>query len=451
MTGTLTSRRFLAVLALGLALRAPGLLFNGTSDLMEAVLDWGADVVALGLARGFSVNYGVLSFAFFGACAAIAESIPRFWWLPEKAFIIAFEAGVFWALLRFVPGRAGLITMAYWLNPWFIWHGAYQGFWDSPHLFFALCGVLVLARRQDRTAWMTAGLLLFCSGQFKPQGIIHFAAPLGLFLAVDALRGRWKPFVWYASGFGAAAAVTALLLCAGGASPLALVHNFQSSLVNRPWLSNGGPGLWRFVSFAAMQWQGLEGDVTLWRVSIPALLAISALTSLGLLGVFLAFFRRLSQRGPVTAASVYLVFVFGALVVSQFGLRSHVNHSYPAILLLVPLLAGERRLRWAWAVMMGITALALVRRYGMGVEVFLPRDVVLDQYGNAGALATAIKAVPAFSTPDGLIEIQAAVNGRLLGLVSHETISMLSLVVFAAACVLVAGLFRIAGSKDPAS
>jgi hypothetical protein len=444
----LSPRQLLGIVALGLVLRAPGLRCNGSSDMMENMFDWGSDVVALGLSKGFTINYGILSYAFFGACTAVADWMPRFWWLPEKVVTIAFEAGVFWALLRLVaPVRARLIAVAYWLNPWFIWHGAYQGFWEGPHIFFALSAVLVLTRRQDWRAWLAVGVLLFCSGQFKPQGIVHFAAPLGLYLTIDALRGRWQPLAWYTSGFAAAAVIVSLLLWSGGASPLALVENFRSALLSRPWLSNGGPGLWRFVSYVAMQVQGLEGEVTLWRVSIPWLLAISAVTSLGLLALFLALFTRLSEGGPPTAWSVYLVFVCGALVVSQFGLRSHINHSYPAILLFIPMLADHRGLRWAWGAMLGVTALAHVTRYGMGESAFLPSDPVLARYGNADALVAAIKALPEYAAPDRLLQFQASVSDWLNRLATHEVISMLSLAVFAAACVLTAGLFDLTRAR----
>lgn len=440
------SPRFpLAIWIAGLLLRAPGLFLNGNPDLIEIMFSWGTRVLSLGLAQGFDINYGILSYAAFGAAAALAEEMPRYWFLPVKAFTLAFEAAAVWALLRLArpPMRVWVLAVV-WLNPWFILHGAYLGFWEAPHILCALLAVLVLAQAQDRRAWLAVGVLLFCSSQFKPQGLLHFAAPLGLYLAVHAMRGRPRPLLWYCAGFGAAAAIASLLLWAGGASPLVLIDNVRSAMLSRPWLSNGGLGIWRFVTFVAMEWQGMEGPITLWKVSIPWLLTVSALSSLVLLALFVRFLSGLADDRQPSAWSVYLVLVFGALVLSQFGLRSHINHTYPALLLLIPLLPGRRTMQVAWGVTMALMLLAHAAAYGIGDAGMLPSDDVLAKYQYADRLADLVRPLSAVTEPDAVLRMQAVVTAWLARLATDRWLSVLSLLVFAAACVLTAGLFTMA-------
>jgi hypothetical protein len=439
------ARLLLVLFLVGLGLRVPGLLFGGSNDLWDSVLDWGTDVVALGLPKAFGRAYGVFSFALFGLAARLAEEVPRFWWLPYKAMVIAFEAGVLLALLRIVrPAVRRTVLFAYWLNPWFIWHGAYQGFWEGPPLLFGLLAVLALKARPNWRGWMLAGVLLFISGEFKPQGWIHFGAPLGVFLACEWWRGRTTSLQGFLAGFGTATLITGGWLWAGGASPWALADNLRTVLVTQPWLSNGGPGLWRFVSYISMQAQGISGEVFLWRFAPPWLLAVSGVVTIALAALFVAFARSLSSSGKAPASAAYLLITFGALAVSQFGLRAHLNHTYAALVLLIPLVIERRRWLVAWGSMLAVVALAHVSSYGMGSPALLPPDALLARYGHADALAAAVKRVPAFVAPDLLIQWQIRINATLMGLVSQQTVSFLSAGVFAAACVLASGLLSMA-------
>ncbi len=439
------SRSLLTIWIIGLLVRVPGLFVNGNPDMIENTFSWGTSVLTLGLAKGFGINYGILSYASFGVTTAFAEMMPRFWFLPEKVLTLIVEVAAVWVLLRLCrPSMRVWVLAAVWLNPWFILHGAYLGFWEGPHILCALLAVWVLSQAQDRRAWLTVGVLLFCSWQFKPHGILHFAAPLGLYLAVHAVRGRPRPLLWYCTGVGAAAVVTSLLLWAGGASPFALIDNLKSAMLSRPWLSNGGLGIWRFVTFVAMWWEGMDGPVTLWRVSAPWLLALSALSSLALLGLFLSLFWRLADSRQPSAWSVYIVLATGALVFSQFGLRSHINHTYPAMFLLIPLLPGQRRMQVAWATTMVLMLLAHLSIYGIGAVPLLAPEPFLAQFPYAERLAALVRALPAMTTPDTILRAHMWVNGWLKEMVSETTLSLLSLVVFAAACVLTLELARMA-------
>ncbi len=441
-------RAWWSLVALGLVLRLPGLLFGGMADVYEFILDWGGDVRSLGLAEGFSINYGALSFAAFGVAAWLGEQVPRFWWAPYKVIVIALDAAVLAALVR-VAGRsaARLILFAYWLNPWFIWHGAFQGFWDSAHLWMGLLAVLACRdARLGRAGWAAAGALLFLSWQFKPQGLVHFAVPVGLLLALWAVRGVRRPLLTYSAGFLVLFAVTSLLFLSAGGSAWAVLDNFRSSSGDMR-LSNGGVGLWRFVSLLYMRANGLAGEVHTVRMPLPLLALGASVTAAVSGGLLLALAVRLGRRALFSWSDVYLMMTAGALVVAQFGPRAHINHTYGALVLLVPLIGQNRWLRIGWLGAVGIQAVAHLSRYGMGAAALLPPEAVIERYGHAGAIADGVRSLPAFTAPDAMLRFQQWVNDVLAILPGPDAVSVLGLPMAVCAAALVVGLFRLAGES----
>ena len=372
-----------------------------------------------------------------------------------RRFALLFEIGVLFALLRFVPARwSRVVWIACWLNPWFIWHGAFQGFWEGPHILFGLLAVLALRRdaadvfaggdafRPAPRAWALCGVLLFISWQFKPQGLLHFAAPLGLLLALHFWRGRRQPLWWYAGGLAVAAALTSLLIWSAGGSLFALVDNVRST-GNEARLSNGAPGLWRFVVAIYMQVRGIAGEVYTLRLP-PVWVIVTSGAAMALsLAILAAFAWRLRGQGP-TARDAYLMLAAGTLVMSQFAPRAHINHTYGAMVLLIPLLPLHRRLRLAWIAAVAVQAYAHVSRYAMGTPLLLPPDRALPRYEHSGPLVDLVRAVPAYASGDGLLRAQTAVNDAIAQLPGHVFVSMMSVVMFAAAVVMLRALFEIA-------
>ena len=152
----------IGLFVLGLLLRLPGIFFNGQLDLDTLIFLWGTAVKQLGLGAGFQENYGPFSFAVYGISASLAEQLTRFWWLPYKVIEIALEIGLLVVLYQLLTEERKRWTLiVYWLNPWFILHGAWQGFWEGAHTLCALLAVVVLVRtKQPRRAWLTVGALL---------------------------------------------------------------------------------------------------------------------------------------------------------------------------------------------------------------------------------------------------------------------------------------------------
>ena len=218
----------------GLIARLAGVFFNGMADLPQMLLDWGFSVVRHGLAAAFSINYGVLSYAAFGVAAAAAELVPRFWWAPYKLIILAFDIAVLLALVHIVsPDRRRLALVLYWLNPWFVLHEAFQGFWEAPHILCGLLAVLAARRSSTTAAWGLAGVWLMLSAMFKPQGLVHFIGPLGIYLGVQWIRGSRAAFTYWLAGAIAVAATVSVAIGAGGGSALALIRQLSVSLRRR--------------------------------------------------------------------------------------------------------------------------------------------------------------------------------------------------------------------------
>lgn len=450
----------------GVALRLPGLLFNGMGDLYQILLEWGAAVHHLGLLEAFGINYGILSYVLFGAAEAAAEWIPRFWWAPYKLFVIAFDAGACLSLLALAaPRDRRRLLVLVWLNPWFVLHGAYWGFWEGPHLMCGLLAVLALRRIADeRTAWVAAGGLIMCSAMFKPQGLVHFAGPLAFYLLVQFARGLRRPLVFFAVGLVAVAVATSAGIWIAGGSALALYDNYHYVSTTMAKMSNGGPGLWRFVSWAYMEAMHQPGLVSDMRISRPALAALTALAGLICLGIQLPFatrlgmWRRDSGTSPVSPFShwlgtpevrwpdarvAFMVLTVGTLVLSQFGPRAHINHSYVAAVMLALFAVRDRLLFWLWAAMTAMLGLAHLSAFGLGGSVVMLPVSLWSRYPQAGTLLERVGQLPSYAAPDGLLRFQAAVNGILAHLPGSRAVSMMSLFVCLVSCAILWRLFRL--------
>lgn len=458
--------RFIQLFVLGLALRVPGLLFNGMADLYQILLEWGASVVRDGLVDAFAINYGIFSYALFGIAAWAADLVPRFWWAPYKIIILAFDVAVLIALLRIVPAeRRTAVVFLYWLNPWFVVHEAYHGFWEGPHILFGLLAVLA-AMRIERIEWRwgAIGASLACSAMFKPQGLVHFLGPLGLFLLIQAampgLQSKTPPayvrrvlpfgaaaaLLWYVTGAASVVIAISLAIVVVGGPPFALVENYRSAMTVMAGISNGGPGIWRFVAFVYMLVTGQHQTipfVKMPRVLIAAISAIAAVVTF-ILQISLAV-RIRPQDSDRTSRPIPVlgVLAFGSLVMSQFGVRAHINHSYGAMVLLIPFAVSHTSLRTPWIAMCAVLGLSHVLVFGLGHAALLPPEHLFDSYPAAARLIEQITSLPAYTVPDWPLRVQLSVNHAIGALPGETMVSLLSIGVFVLACLMVKELLTV--------
>ncbi len=421
-----------ALFLFGLALRLAGLPFNGMYDLDEIIFIWGGEVHTHGLATAFKINYGLLSYAFAGLFHALGEFTPRFWWLSYKLTEIGFEIGMLWVLYRLLPVRLAWLALAlFWLNPWFILHGAWHGFWEGPHVFLGLLAVLALRRIADeRRAWFAVGILLMTSAMFKPQGLVHFVAPLGLYLGIQFLRARQAGLVWYVAGLATVFAGGTLWITGVGGPVTAIADNYLSAMTSMPNLCSSCLNGWRAVSYLLLQWldqPGYSEHLILprqWSIPLHGLATLLTLTALLILAwrvrlrsvLHLQIGRAWPARddGAVLPPdrALLIVLALSSLIMSQLGARAHVNHSYAALVLLLPLVVEQRRLLAAWLGMVAIHFYAHLATFQLGRSVVLPTRPLPDPAA-AEPLVSAIRAALANDPHAGLLRWQESINGWL--------------------------------------
>jgi hypothetical protein len=437
-------RTIIVLVVVGLLARLLGVLFNGMHDVDQIVLVWGMAVREEGLGPAFAGVYGVFSYALFGAAAEGVTLIPRFWWAPYKLIVIGSEAGIFACLVFLLPaGRRFWALPFFWLNPWFVVHGAWQGYWDGPYTLFGLLALVILrAVRGEVLAWALAGAVLMMAALLKPQGLAYFVLPMGVYVLCLARAQRsLVPLISYSVGAVSLLFVGSWALDATGGDSVSQVSSFLSAAATMPTLCNNCVGIWRPITGMLQAWLGQEGPA--YALALPPVLE-SRLDQLGLaLGygtivlaaVRLAWSSRLAPR-PSDRVAAGVLMTMAALAIPQLATHAHSNHTYAGIVLLIPLLMTDRIIRIGWILMVGVMFYAHLAAYQLGRAVVLATDAPVYRPGpvwvqNLGAVQDA-------STHDGLLIAQGAVNAFVTQLAPVEPfVTVLSVVMFAAVvCVL---------------
>lgn len=422
-----------------LLLRLGGLAFNGQGDMDEFIFSWGTRVQHLGLVKGFFHNYGIFSYAFCGWAADLAELMPRFWWAPLKLMEIGFETVIYFALTALLPdGKKRLALYLYWLNPWFIVHGAFHGFWEV-HTLSALAALLVVRRGPGPWTWFLAGMVLMAGAMFKPQALFYFVLPAGIYLVVRALRGRGNEWVWFAAGASALTAAVAALLAAGGAPWTAIPRNYLTVVRVMPHLCNECINVWRPVTRLIMAWQGQPGATYLLKLPLAMDAALHSMSFAAALGLIAFFSAALSRRFEKAGTrDLCFVMAFAAVAIPQFATKAHINHGYAGLVLLVPVIAAVPRLLGPWCAMVAIHLYAHLADFQLGRA--RAHDTPLDFFPWGRDLLVRVN--EAFTqAPDALLGVHAAVNGFLGRLPREPLVTYLSAAQFLCAVYLLKVLY----------
>lgn len=392
---------FWMVVMVGAVVRGVGLAFDGMHDLDTMIFDWGCRVRECGLGAGFGQVYGVLSYVLFGSAADLAFLCPRFWWLPFKCLEIAFEAGVFVLLLSLVTRRYRLrIAMCYWLNPWFMIHGAWLGFWDGPHTFFCLAAVLCLRCASVRRGWFGAGIMVAIAAMIKPQGLAYMAIPLGAYVFWHSvLWRRWDEFGCFAGGVGCIMTTMNIVVVLTGGTATAMIANYLSVGSVMPSLCSSAMNVWRPMVRLLQSISGQTGPLySLWVP--PVLLKLLHGLALGCLCGSIASFAWMLARGANVDGLVWpalrmrpapsthysralLAMLFGSLVGPTFATMGHINHLYAGMVLLIPLIVGRRKPALVWGLMVLLNFYGHVALYQFGRPQVFPSGYVVNQHSVA--------------------------------------------------------------------
>jgi hypothetical protein len=123
-----------------------------------------------------------------------------------------------------------------------------------------------------------------------------------------------------------------------------------------------------------------------------------------------------------------MVLALASLIVAQIGTRAHINHTYTALVLLIPLVVGQPRRLFAWLLMVAIQFYAHLSTYQLGRSGLLPQ-IPLDPTPPQ-SLITGIQAALAAQPQDRLLSLQGRLNDILAGALPYQepVLALLSLV-----------------------
>jgi hypothetical protein len=426
----------IALVLLGTSLRLAGLLFNGQHDLDVLIFDWGSAVWTSGIGTAFSGVYGAFMYGILGLAAGAAELIPRFWWAPIKLFEVGTELAILVVLALLLPaGRRHWALWLYWLNPWFILHGAWQGFMDGPHTLFGLLALLVIERIQRvRLRWLLVGVLVGSSAMLKPQGLAYWVLPLAIYCAICLVRGSAIPAFWAGLGGSLALGAAIALVALSGGDPTQIPASYIVDAQVMPALCNNCVGVWRPITGLLQSSFGETGPA--YMLVLPA--AWDAL--LNSLGIGLAY-AAIAVSCLVVALrsrSPGFVLVAGAVIVPQIATHAHINHTYAGMVLMLPWVIGRSVATRLWMLVVAVLFYAHLAAYQLGRSVVLPEYVPLHESGRR-LFAMVQAAAPLHSDP--LLAFQSMANQVVSLLAPVEpVVTFLSIVEFVAIVVLLVQL-----------
>jgi uncharacterized membrane protein len=385
---------------LGLFLRLAGLPFNGMADLQQFIFNWGCGVRYLGLGEAFREIYGVFSYIFYALAAGLAELIPRFWWAPCKLLETLFEIAILFFLYRLLPRKHRYLALfMYWLNPYFVIHGAFYGYWEGPHLFFCLAGLLCLKEMpQKGVAWICAGALWAVSAMFKPQGFAYFVVPALIYLILGwLLFGGFDLARFFAGAMSVFGIITAFLMVIGGEF-MAIPRNYFSVLTIMPNLSNESLNIWRPITRVLQAILGQSGPT--YTLQLPtAVYFFTHLLVFSLLFILFVLFclkrfsyqeQILSQEAENKTVAFIKVLAMAGFFFSLLGMALIANiHRYPQIRLyrIINRFLLECSLALITLFIFSLIGIAFCRRISDFIKKFIEKhalksaDVVLsDKY-----------------------------------------------------------------------
>lgn len=360
---TLNRAVFVALFAVGLAIRLVLLPYHGTGD-MDVDLQWGRSANASGLGAAFGGIYLPVEYQLFQLAVFMSQHLGIGGIAALKAINLVFDVATFVVLVallrrwRLSPGWA----LLYWLHPYFLvlyWLG-----YVDAHIGFCLLLAIYLAggRRPQ-----SAGIPLAFAFMMKPQATFAVAmvALWGIVALASTRRFRDVPFR------AAALLVPTVALTAVYTVVIALTGGYKDKLEvlyiqtgkSSPALTYQMLNIWYPVANLYR-----HGQRYIFFVNGP-----SALTAVGYLATAVIFVAGATavwrRRATLQADRALLVLFLVAAVASPLLLvGSHESHFFNAAVLGVPALALLRRasVTWLFAGYLAVHAAHIFLLYGMG-------------------------------------------------------------------------------------
>lgn len=377
-------RRTSALLWVGFALvLAVKLLFisqHGTRD-MDVALGWGHDLLARGLAQGYTGSNFPFAFQTYEALVWFADHGGINEIAAMKGLNLLCDLATFaglWAFLR-RAGHDPRWAFLYWISPYFLvmWLVGYDPFQMTLLVVLAL---LAAQRARGPWGWLLAGVPLGLAFVQRPQaqalvGAVALAAAL---FAVTGLSERRS----LRAAWNARTRPAVLLLVPAAAFWLGYAAYFDVARPDRGWLLTTYTRLGDFSPALSANmlnvWQAVaeayrrpgEHLSQVYGPHVYHLVAAALGAALILAGV--ALIGRARRRQPFDATTLLLLFALGAIVLPNVYTRAHDAHFFVGgtlAVLLVPMLPHPHRARFAvlLSVSLALQAFNTFEIYGFGL------------------------------------------------------------------------------------
>ena len=351
---------------IGLILRIGGIFFVGTHDMVEAFLPWGTAVLQKGLANGFQGIYFPTTYIFFGFCAWIAKSISAFWFLPFKATNLLFEFLLLVFLLKIFNQKRKQIVLFYWLNPWLILMGSWQGFWDALMVLFLFTSSFMFESKL-KNKYLLSGFLIGMSLMIKPQAqVVILSAGVFLFFR-EVIKFKLKRTIEYFLGSILPFLGFSLYFFISGKPITSLLKYLLDTKNVFPVFVASEINIWHPLSRLFQIYFNQPGRIYNVNLGEFWFNLITNLSVICLLSIVTFFVLK-------TRAKMSDIYVISLWLLPQIVTMSHVNHFIAASVLMIPYVIKYSKLKLLWLVSITIHFYNAFARYGLGFNVFFDME-----------------------------------------------------------------------------
>jgi hypothetical protein len=361
---------YLAVVALGLAIRLVLLPYQGTQDLALDV-QWGRQVTDMGLAHAYYGNYFPLAWQIFGGAVELSRLLDVSAGTTLKAINTLAEIGSFVLLIALMRtwGLDAKYSLLYWISPYFLVMN-WLGFVDGQLSFVLLATLLIVSRRNDPLGYLAAGVPLGAGFLMKPQmiplvGVVPLLVAAAWWFHPSSRRVNLRPLLLLvapAAGFVA----YSLYFAIAGAKLSTVPHTYLPSESFHYALGISGQGLSPWYVVAQLL---RDPGQRLYEVTEPDVLnTIGAIAASALIVGAVTLIAR--NRPRLEAPELFLALLFTTLIVPVVATRAHEGHLYLASVLSILLAAAirSRTLNWCLSGLLALEFLNLFARHGLGDE-----------------------------------------------------------------------------------
>lgn len=363
---------FIFLLIIGFILRLSGIFFNGNQNL-DTYKDWATKFQTVGLANSFEGGYGPIAYIIMAGGDLMGKSTPQIWWWPYKMSDLIFETIIMISLLFLFKEKKWLILFMYWLNPWFLIPGAWEGFWDAPYALFILFSALILDfnfRGKEKFVW--SGLSLGIAAMIKPQVSAPLVALSIYFAIVFITKFTIRDAVRFFIGFTVLPLLFNLYFVSQGKALLFFPKQYSGFLLYMPYLVNSEINIWYTITRIIMYYKHLTGPIYSLntRVYPYNLMEITAYL-LFFLTVIIYIFKSFKNLKGKPHYFFLSIFTLPLILMPQILTRSHAYHFYPATLLLIPLIIfrNDAKLFFFWIISVAIHFYNIFNQYQFGRSI----------------------------------------------------------------------------------